>query len=125
MLGPELGWRELTETCKYIFRPQHCRTLCRFDRRTRTAARASGPDHTRLIRENVLDKAQSVISTTPSDYRTIVADLGDRGLLDGIVYDALIAFAAQKLTANAIVTLNGGNFRRLPWPVGAKIIEPS
>lgn len=79
----------------------------------------------RLIRENVLDKVQSVISITPSDYRTIIADLGDRGLLGGIVYDALIAFAAQKIDANAIVTLNGGDFRRLPWPVAQKVIEPS
>jgi predicted nucleic acid-binding protein len=47
--------------------------------------------------------------------------MADLGLSGGIVYDALIARAAQKVKADRLLTLNPGDFRRV-WPNGERII---
>jgi len=46
------------------------------------------------------------------------------GLTGGIVYDALIAFAARKAKVDRMLTFNVSNFRRV-WPEGGdRIIAP-
>jgi predicted nucleic acid-binding protein len=75
----------------------------------------------RLIRDNV-ENAAEVISLAAKDYREILNDLSDRGLIGGIVYDALICKAAQKASIQRLVTFNRDHFVRV-WPEGADIIQ--
>jgi predicted nucleic acid-binding protein len=44
------------------------------------------------------------------------------GLSGGVIYDALIAHAAEKVGAERLLTLNGADFRRA-WPEGESIIH--
>ena len=77
----------------------------------------------RLIRENV-ESVGKTISLTPTEYSSTIKHLSDMGLIGGIVYDALIAKAAQKAKAERLLTLNIDHFRRV-WQNGEnKIIEP-
>jgi len=43
------------------------------------------------------------------------------GLSGGIIYDALIARAAEKAGAERLLTFNESDFRRV-WPEGASIL---
>ena len=43
------------------------------------------------------------------------------GLSGGVIYDALIARAAEKAGAERLLTLNGADFRRV-WPEGESLI---
>jgi predicted nucleic acid-binding protein len=74
----------------------------------------------RLIREDVEQPAK-VISLSTSDYSAVIRRLSDLGLSGGVVYDALIARAAQKSKVDRLLTANPEDFRRV-WPEGASII---
>lgn len=73
-----------------------------------------------LIRENVTRFAQR-ISLASDDYDMVVDRLAERGLSGGIVYDALIARAAEKAKVERLLTLNPGDFKRA-WPESESII---
>ena len=53
----------------------------------------------RLIHDNIETSAK-IISLSSSDYRDSVKQISELGLTGGIIYDALIAKAAQKTKAN-------------------------
>jgi len=74
----------------------------------------------RLIREDVETPAQ-VVSLSASDYGMVIRRLSDLGLSGGIIYDALIARAAQKAKADRLLTANPEDFKRV-WPEGASVI---
>jgi predicted nucleic acid-binding protein len=74
----------------------------------------------RLIREDVGQPAR-VISLSPSDYGAVIRRLADLGLSGGVVYDALIARAAQRAKVDRLLTANPEDFKRV-WPEGASII---
>ena len=74
----------------------------------------------RLIREDVEIPAK-LISLSPSDYGAVIRRLSDLGLSGGVVYDALIARAAQKAKVDRLLTANPEDFKRV-WPEGASII---
>ncbi len=76
----------------------------------------------RLIQENTKDAR--VVSLSAGEYRRTLARLAERGLGGGVVYDALIAAAAQKLEVDGLVTFNVGDFQRV-WPeAGDRILLP-
>lgn len=77
----------------------------------------------RLIHENI-EKTATVISMDAADYTETILRLKERGFSGGIVYDALIFFAAIKSKAATLLTLNAADFVRLKQQEDIKIIEP-
>jgi predicted nucleic acid-binding protein len=73
-----------------------------------------------LIRENIEVRAET-ISLSQDDYSTTLQRMSDLGLTGGIVYDALLARAAEKASADRLLTFNVADFRRV-WPEGASIL---
>ena len=76
----------------------------------------------RLIDENF--QSASVIPFTNADYTLTIQRLARAGLLGGIVYDALLARAAEKWGADRLLTLNLDDFRRASPASALKIEEP-
>jgi predicted nucleic acid-binding protein len=77
----------------------------------------------RLILENI-ETAVEVVELSAADYRSVLDGVKALGLTGGVVYDALIAFAAQKAKVDRLLTFNVSDFRRV-WPEGAdRIIVP-
>jgi predicted nucleic acid-binding protein len=74
----------------------------------------------RLVREDVEQPAK-VISLSTSDYSVVIRRLSELGLSGGVVYDALIARAAQKAKVDRLLTANPEDFKRV-WPEGASVI---
>ena len=75
----------------------------------------------RLIRENILDSAE-IVALSPREYLHTVTRLAENGIVGGAIYDALLAFAAEKAEATRLLTLNLNDFRRA-WPSIANIVE--
>jgi predicted nucleic acid-binding protein len=61
------------------------------------------------------------VSLSSSDYISVIKQMGDLGLSGGVIYDALIAKAAQKSKADRLITFNVDDFKRV-WPEGVKQI---
>lgn len=77
----------------------------------------------KLVHEGVETSATQV-AFTAGEYRETLKSVADLGLPGGVVYDALIARAAQKAGADRLLTLDPGDFRRV-WPEGAeRIVSP-
>ena len=70
------------------------------------------------LREENLPASTELVALDASEYRTVVAKMAELGLASGVVYDALIARAAELAGVDRLVTLNEGHFRRA-WPDGA------
>ncbi len=70
----------------------------------------------RLVQENIEGMAE-VITLSAADYLWMLRDLAGRGLSGGVVYDALVARAAEKARADRLLTLNPADFLRV-WPQG-------
>ncbi len=85
-----------------------------------TSPRTTPGTARRLIRENVEHPA-SIVPLTARDYAAVLNDMGELGLSGGVVYDALIARAARKASADRLLTLNPDDFRRV-WPDGTDAI---
>ncbi len=75
----------------------------------------------RLIRENV-EAPATIVSLSATDYRSVIKDLSERGIAGGTVYDALIAKAARRSSADRLLTFNPDDFERV-WPNGTEIIH--
>jgi predicted nucleic acid-binding protein len=75
----------------------------------------------RLINENVEAAAQPV-SLTPEDYLQTIRRVAALGISGGVIYDAIIARAAEKSDADKLLTLNGSHFERV-WPEGRSRIS--
>ena len=75
----------------------------------------------RLVHENVETRA-TLIPLTVSDYRATLKRLAELGLSGGVVYDALIARAAEKFRAERLLTLNPEDFKRV-WPEGEALLS--
>jgi predicted nucleic acid-binding protein len=74
----------------------------------------------RLVHENVETSAR-LVPLSPSDYRYIVKRMAEFGLTGGIIYDALIARAAQKSGVERLLTFDGDDFTRI-WPEGKSVV---
>jgi len=75
----------------------------------------------RLIHENV-GRFAKIITLSQSDYRDTIRCVADLGLSGGIIYDALIAKAAEKSEADRLLTFKADDFKRI-WPKGETIID--
>jgi len=77
----------------------------------------------RLIRENV-ERTCQPIQLDSDDYRAALDRMAELGLSGGVVYDMLAVIAAEKASADTLLTLNLADFRRA-WPEGVdRIVEP-
>lgn len=81
-----------------------------------------------LAEENLLrpkpEGRAEVIALSVEDYLEVLATAGRLSLAGGVVYDALIARAAQTAKVEQLVTLNADHFRRV-WPSGVdQVREP-
>jgi predicted nucleic acid-binding protein len=83
--------------------------------------RISPADAWRLVQENVASAAH-LVALSPADYSKTIQRISEMGLSGGVIYDALIAHAAEKVGAERLLTLNGADFRRA-WPEGESIIH--
>jgi predicted nucleic acid-binding protein len=82
--------------------------------------RLSPADAWRLVQENVASAAR-LIALSPADYAKTIERASEKGLSGGVIYDALIARAAEKADAERLLTLNQADFRRV-WPEGESIL---
>lgn len=88
-----------------------------------TSLRVSPAAARDLIQENVLGAA-AIVTLDAADYEAVVKRCAELGLAGGVVYDALIARAAEKAEVDTLLTFNPRDFHRI-WPEGAdRIQEP-
>lgn len=74
----------------------------------------------RLIHDNI-DNFAKVVHLTVSDYRYVLKQMADFLLTGGIIYDAIIARAAQKTGVDRLLTFNPEDFKRA-WPEGNELL---
>lgn len=75
----------------------------------------------------VLDRLREkflCVPLTPDDYHAALTRCAERSLSGSVVFDALIAQAAFKAGAEALLTLNPRDFLRLGDDVGALVVSP-
>jgi predicted nucleic acid-binding protein len=65
-----------------------------------------------LIHENIEGQAR-IVTLTGSDYREVINKISKMNFSGGIIYDALIAHAAEKFRADHLLTHNQQDFSRL------------
>jgi len=85
-----------------------------------TKPRISPLSARKLINENI-EPISKIVSLTPGEYKSVIKEMSELGLVGGITYDALIAKVAQKSKAEKLLTLNVDHFIRA-WPDGQKTI---
>jgi predicted nucleic acid-binding protein len=66
----------------------------------------------KLLHENIEEEAQ-VVSLTSRDYLVAIKNISKLNLPGGIIYDAIIAQAAEKIRADHLLTHNEKDFSRL------------
>lgn len=76
----------------------------------------------RLIQENV--GSAQVVELSASDYSLVVQRTSDLGLSGGVIYDALIARAAEKANVDHLLTFNEKDYRRVLSPGGSLLLVP-
>lgn len=76
-----------------------------------------------LIEENIVSYAE-IQTLTADDYLNVIENLVQHDLSGGVIYDAIIAKAAQLAEVDKLLTLNVDHFRRV-WPAEAgRIVSP-
>jgi predicted nucleic acid-binding protein len=83
----------------------------------------SPADAWQMLKENVTSCAQ-IITLGAGDYSALMAELSQRGISGGPVYDGVIAKAAELAQVDRLLTLNVPHFQKV-WPAGmSRIITP-
>jgi predicted nucleic acid-binding protein len=75
-----------------------------------------------LIRESLIGRLE-VVELSTMEYQRAIQNAGDKGLLSGIIYDALHVEAAKKASCSRIYTYNIDHFRSL-IPEGITVTSP-
>jgi predicted nucleic acid-binding protein len=76
-----------------------------------------------MIEENVA-RVCEIQTFDPGDYVELLREIHPHGVVGGMVYDALIARAAEKANVDYLVTLNDKHFHKV-WPAGGnRIVSP-
>lgn len=84
--------------------------------------RITGPTAIQLIRDLLTDVV--AVSLSSDDYLDLLDDLSKRRFVGGVVYDGIMAKAAQMENVDYLLTLNESDFQRL-WPAGSsRIVSP-
>jgi predicted nucleic acid-binding protein len=65
-----------------------------------------------------------ILALSPEDYRTVLEQISERGIVGGATYDALIAHTAAKAQADKLVTLNPQDFQRVYPLLSERIVAP-
>jgi predicted nucleic acid-binding protein len=65
--------------------------------------------------------ARHVVPLDHDDYISTIQRIASMGLSGGLIYDALIARAAEKADAEHLLTFNESHFRRV-WPEGEPLL---
>ena len=68
----------------------------------------------RLIEENVVSNAETIVTIEADDYLGVLQRLSNLGLQSGAVYDGLHVRCAEKASVAELRTFNGRDFRRIP-----------
>lgn len=76
-----------------------------------------------LLEKNILDSAK-IVALTTEDYLQVIKQVAELGLVGGIIYDAVMLKAAQKVKAQKILTFNLRDFQRLTPENPNCIISP-
>lgn len=80
------------------------------------------PETASRLREENLPDATEIVALDAEAYRHVLRRMAELGLAGGVVYDALIAKAAEIAEVDRLVTLNEADFRRA-WPDGEETIS--
>lgn len=76
------------------------------------------------IIETDIDPVFEVISLSGDDYLTVVKHLAQQNLVGGIIFDALIFYAAVKAEADQLLTLNPKHFRQIYPQFAERVVAP-
>jgi predicted nucleic acid-binding protein len=76
-----------------------------------------------LIEQNVLDSCE-IVSLSQEDYIAIIDHLSESGIVGGVTYDALILYAALKVNADRVITLNEKDFQRIYTEIADRVVTP-
>lgn len=76
------------------------------------------------IIETDINPVFEVISLSGDHYLTVVKHLAQQNLVGGIIFDALIFYAAVKAEADQLLTLNPKHFRQIYPEFAERVIEP-
>lgn len=83
------------------------------------------PETAGRLRDDSLPGTTEIVALSADDYRAVVRRGAELGLAGGVIYDALIARAADNAGVDRLVTLNEPHFRRA-WPEGeSRITGPA
>ncbi len=74
-----------------------------------------------IINVNFINPSVSIVELSASDYQSSIQSVASMGLWSGIIYDAILARAAQKADVERLVTFNIKHFLQV-WPQGSSII---
>lgn len=80
------------------------------------------PETAGRLREENLPASTEVVALAAQQYQEVVRRMIELGLAGGVVYDALIAKAAEIAKVDRLVTLNEADFLRA-WPEGGETIS--
>jgi predicted nucleic acid-binding protein len=76
-----------------------------------------------LIEQNVLSNC-TIISLSDQDYIDILTHMSASAVSGGVIYDALILYAAIKVEIDQILTLNVKDFQRIFLSLADKVTSP-
>ena len=76
-----------------------------------------------LIQQNVLSVCE-IIALSDEDYEAVIIHLSEANISGGVIYDALILYAALKAEVEQVITLNEKDFRRIYPELEDKISSP-
>lgn len=79
------------------------------------------PDRASKIIHDIVAAAIDIVPLSPEDYTSTIQRVSGMGLSGGIIYDALIACAAEKAGVERLVTFNASHFRQV-WPEGESLL---
>jgi predicted nucleic acid-binding protein len=68
-----------------------------------------------------LEAFARIVPLTVGDYKTTIERMAALGLSGGVVYDAVVATVARRLSVDKLLTLNADDFQRV-WPEGKTVI---
>ena len=81
-------------------------------------------DEIAIMYENDIRNQLKIVSLSGDDYLNVIDYLRQKGLVGGIIYDALHVFAGIKVGVDWIVTLNSKDFRRIYPEWASHVISP-
>lgn len=80
-------------------------------------------DEARVLVLDLFDYIRFLPSNA-EQYRQAIERCSGRGYRSSVIYDALHLSAAENCGADAVVTLNAGDFERLTEPSSPRIVDP-